>query len=207
MFRLRNYIFLILILIIIILLINNLRNSTTECNVLPNSVEEISNSVAPVIEPVMKKMARWSRQLSYSNQLIELHRESIKGQFLNNPMEALKISKETWPWWDTLQPYNFDLCMRRFAREFHADPVLRDRKYPVPFSIFSRNTTIFMTLFYSMKLGNYIPNYQKWFANYEWKVKFNEKWAKCSTIKGEKGKGDMAMYVLGVECISVVSTR
>ena len=143
----------------------------------------------------------------YSQKLIELHRENIGERNKNNAWKILEISNETWPWLDTLQPYNFDLCMRRYAREFHANPVLRDREYPVPFSIFSRNTTIFMTLFQKMFIGTLNPNYSKWFKHTDWKIKFDGEWKTCSTVKGIKGNGDVTTIVIGIECQSVVSHR
>ena len=141
--------------------------------------------------------------------LIQMRQEKL-GQFANKDFADFPINADTWSFLDSIDPQGFELCMRRFAREFHADTILRDRNgYPVPFSIFSRGNTIFTTVFHQRYANKAIPEYDKWLLEYVWKVKIknDSDWKLCSTAKGKSGHGDSTHFVIGLECPNIVPTR
>ena len=144
-----------------------------------------------------------------NSKLIQMRQEKL-GQFANKDFGDFPINADTWSYLDSIDPQGFELCMRRFAREFHADPILRDRKgYPVPFSIYSRGSSIFTTVFHHRYANKAIPEYDKWLLEHVWRVKFknDSDWKSCSTAKGKSGHGDSAHFVIGLKCPNIVPTR
>ena len=71
--------------------------------------------------------------LSYYSIKLEIQKES-KRKLENGHWMALELDYSNWGLLDSLAPYNFDLCMRQYSREFYADPILNssNRTYPIP---------------------------------------------------------------------------
>ena len=145
--------------------------------------------------------ATFEPQLSYmSEKMRKLQQERVE-MFQNFKMVPLTLDDSNWKALDFLAPYNFDLCMRQYSREFYADPILNSstRNYPVPLSIFSRGSTIHVTLS-GVSQGTF-KYYATWLNDYVWKVKTNELWSVCTIIKG-KGKradGKQRYFLLNCE--------
>ena len=98
---------------------------------------------------------------------------------------------------DHLQLLDFQTCMKHYQREFTADERLnkRDRKYPVPFSVFSRvspttgNGKVVATfggITVALKQGNLkIENYASLLTKYQWRIKvdLSNIWIPCETVR------------------------
>ena len=143
-----------------------------------------------------------SGNLSYwSSKMQSLIKENVKSlSNANTSGSRIAVDSSNWGLLDSLAPYNFDLCMRQYAREVNADPILNisNKSYPVPLSIFSRGSTIHVTLAGSNNRP--FPNYTMWLNNFTWKVKTNGLWTDCSTNKGRSKRGDSKQRYFLLKC-------
>ena len=146
-----------------------------------------------------------------STNLIKLHKENSE-LFRNNPLKTLEVNNQTWSMLDSLLPYDFDLCRRRYAREIDANPRLAMLGTGmVPFSVFLKNSILYVILFYKFD-GGKPPNvgtYNPWFKDYTWKYRWvtdGHGWTTCSTIKGTSGKGDGRNFSLILTCPAPIAS-
>ena len=117
---------------------------------------------------------------------------------------------------DHLLPFDFQLCMKHYQREFDTNVKLNNqtRQYPVPFSVFSRNiagndsSNKIVASFGGKSLAKSyaelsIENYEDWLLRYKWLVQVNRDpvWNQCKTVKGPWGKGNQVQRTLMVECL------
>ena len=103
--------------------------------------------------------------------------------------------------------------MKHYQREFQIEPVTSNRtwRYPIPYSIFSRNSnqTGSITIFATFGGASYgdnekmlIENYFSWLNLYTWRVKVedNGNWSKCEVKKGRNRLGHGKLKLIMVEC-------
>ena len=192
---------------------NNNNNNRDRHLLLPGNKDIVkisddpSTTFHPYNPPSISDHKSETGNLSYYSIKLEIQKES-KRKLENGHWMALELDYSNWGLLDSLAPYNFDLCMRQYSREFYADPVLNssNRTYPIPLSIFSRGSSIHVTLCGNMYAP--FPNYDKWLRGYEWRVKVGTKsWTDCPIIKGDSRRADKHQVYFLLRCENVPMER
>ena len=109
-----------------------------------------------------------------------------------------------------VEPKDFELCMKHFQREFSTNGIINkiNRNYPIPYSVFQRKNKI-VAIFGGNSVMNKIdsfsdlaiPNVEKWYQIYKWKIKLkNASWYQCETVKEKAGTNVESYPNLVVEC-------